>query len=381
MSRPVERFMRALAAWVTTCLPAVLVALPLERAAVAVTPDRPIARQVRELTLAIEHYRELAGRQALDELAWPAAALRSGDRFPGAPALRRWLAAVGDMPADQAGRGGPPVYDEILVGAVRRFQLRHGLEPDGILGRSTVAALRLSLGVRVRQLEQTRARLEALQLDDSGRIVLVNIPLFRLWAWEAGGGAEADQPAVTMRVIVGRAGRTPTPELAAAIDAVVLRPFWDVPQSIVRGEILPQLEANSSYLDAHRMLLWQDPSGVTRIRQLPGPDNALGLVKFVFPNAADVYMHDTPTRALFEKPRRDFSHGCIRLERPLELAAWMLGAQGWSREQVESATRQGPSVRVGVVRPVVVALFYGTAWVGPDDRLVYFVDDIYARNR
>ena len=218
------------------------------------------------------------------------------------------------------------VYEGALVDAVKRFQTRHGLEPDGRIGKSTLAQLNTPLWRRVRQLQFTLERYRWLPHRLEQPLVVVNIPEFRLRGLNNSYNSE-----IEMKVVVGRAFRHQTPVFSAGMKYVIFRPYWNVPGSIQRAELVPKLQRDRGYLARNNYeilnsngavvktgtvdatTLAQLSAGRLRIRQLPGPTNALGLVKFVFPNNHSVYLHDTPAMELFSKSRRDFSHGCIRV--------------------------------------------------------------------
>jgi murein L,D-transpeptidase YcbB/YkuD len=246
---------------------------------------------------------------------------------------------------------------------------------------------------RTRQIELAMERLRWLPPLRDERLVLINIPMFQLWAWDARRAGSA--PDLAMRVIVGRAMRTQTPVLIKQMTQVVFKPHWTVPASIVRSEILPRLQRDPSYLRKQNMdivsgagggallpidspgAIAQLRAGTAQLRQRPGPNNALGPVKFVFPNEENVFLHGTPAASLFSRSRRDFSHGCIRVEDPLALAEWTLADQGeWPRARIESAVKGPASTTVTLAQPVRVILFYTTAAVMPDGTL-QFADDIY----
>jgi murein L,D-transpeptidase YcbB/YkuD len=280
------------------------------------------------------------------------------------------------------------------VEGVRRFQIRHGLEPDGILGKGTQAALRVPLTWRVRQIELALERLRWLPDLGDERLLAINIPMFRLWAWDL--TPPNDAPSLAMDVIVGRALSTQTPVFDEEMREVIFRPYWNVPRSILRNEILPLLERDPDYLRRQNMEIVRGAGdnaqpvqataenlvllrkGALRLRQRPGPNNALGLVKFVFPNEENVYMHGTPAQALFSRSRRDFSHGCVRVEDPVALAEWALKERPeWTRDRIVSAMAGTQSFHVSLPRPIQVILFYTTAVVMPEDGTIHFADDIY----
>ena len=206
----------------------------------------------------------------------------------------------------------------------------------------------------------------------------------------------ASVPTVSSDVIVGRALSTHTPVFAEDLREVILRPYWNVPPSILRTEILPQVRRDAGYLQKHDMEIVPSggsaavpatPENIARLgrgldlRQRPGPGNSLGLVKFVFPNQEHVYMHDTPAQALFSRNRRDFSHGCVRVRDPLALAAWALtGRPEWTRDRIGEVMLGERTVHVPVVRPTRVVLFYTTAFMWPEDGTLRFAEDIYGHD-
>jgi murein L,D-transpeptidase YcbB/YkuD len=316
--------------------------------------------------------------------------LRPGDASAQAPGLARWLTALGDLPPDADVLPGR--YEGALVAAVARFQRRHGLAADGVIGADTARALAVPATGRVRQIELALERYRWIPEVGEQRFVFVNVPGFELHAFDAMDPPEG--PAFSTRVVVGRAGRTPTPVLAAALQHVVLSPYWNVPRSIVTDEMLPKLSRDPGYLAAQELeivagdqVLADAPESLARLaageaslRQRPGAKNALGRVKFLFPNAHHVYLHDTPARTLFQRSRRDFSHGCVRVERAEELATWVLRDQPeWTPERLAEAMA-GPAERwVAVRAPILVVLFYTTVQVRRDGTL-WFYDDLYGHD-
>jgi len=245
---------------------------------------------------------------------------------------------------------------------------------------------------RVRQIELALERLRWLPHAPPGPFLVANVPAFRLVAFRS---AADERPALQMGIVVGRAARTETPLFADELRYLIFRPFWYPPTSIIRKEIVPVLGRDPGYLERERMelvaatddaspALPRTPenlallrSGRLWLRQVPGSHNALGRVKFVFPNDYRVYMHDTPAQALFGRKRPDFSHGCIRVEQPAALAEFVLSQQpGWTRERIEAAMNGAHTRRVEVVPPIPVMIFYTTVIVRADDAIEFF-DDIY----
>lgn len=354
---------------------------------------QPPLAQYRNLRLQLARYRRLAADAPLEAL--PAGrTVHPGEPYAGVPALWRRLAALGDLAADTAASHG--VYAEPLVAAVRRFQIRHALAPDGVLGSGTFAALNVPPAKRVEQIELALERLRALPPIGRQRFLVVNIPAFQLFAFDSVGGTGV--PALQMRVVTGKALDTRTPLLFEELRYVEFRPYWNVPRSILVKEILPLLRRRPGYLLLNRMeivgardlvlgdsvtpqLLRGLSAGLLRVRQRPGPRNALGLAKFVFPNAASVYMHGTPDTVLFAHTRRDFSHGCIRVEDPAGLAAWVLRDQpAWPPPAIEAAMAGTITTRALLTRPMPVVVFYTTAVAVPDGT-IRFYPDIYGHDR
>jgi murein L,D-transpeptidase YcbB/YkuD len=335
----------------------------------ALDPAFPLYGRLQD---ALTQYRALAARTDLPPMP-NLPKLRPGNSDPGLPALRVWLTAFGDLPGDTPAPKDAKHYDDALATAVKRFQRRHGLAPDAVIGAGTLAALRVPPEQRVRQIELGMERLRWLPYSFPERFIIINIPEFRLRGFE---DAEV-VPRVDMSVVVGSsADDTHTPVLNADMRYVIFRPYWLVPTSIARKEILPKADGDPSYLQRQNMVMVDG-----RIRQLPGRNNSLGLVKFIFPNPYHVYLHDTPAKALFQRDRRDFSHGCIRVANPPILAEFVLGGQnGWDRERIRTAMVDGPDNRhVDLQKPVPVYVLYTTVVVEPDGQVDFF-GDIYGHD-
>ncbi len=353
----------------------------------------------RLLRQSLARYRELAAAPQLPALApLPRRSVKPGEYYAGAVQLRARLAAVGDLSPQQAARTDP-MLDDALVAGLKRFQYLHGLAEDGALGSSTLAVLGIPFAQRVRQIELTLERWRWVPPLRPPTLI-VNIPEFRLFLIRSVVDDEADM--LRMNVIVGRQfPQLHTPVFTADMTAVLFRPYWDIPPSIVRHELLAELRADPHYLEAHDMELVDSgaaESGATlmatpanlqalaagrlRLRQRPGPDNALGLIKFVLPNGYDVYLHSTPAQRLFAEPRRAFSHGCIRVSDPVALAAdVMRGTAGeWTPEKVRAAMNGDDTFRVTLAQPVHTLILYGTA-VATEDGAVHFFDDLYGQDR
>lgn len=362
--------------------------------AVAVREAVPPLAQYERLREALAAQRALVGHPAWQRAMPPLPAARGGGKlspgqyWDGIALLRQRLQALGDLKAD-----APVVddaYDDGLVRAVQAFQRRHGLDGDGVVGAATWRALQVAPAARVRQIELALERLRWTPLLAHKRTIVVNIPEFVLRAYDVQGGRIVVQR--TMKVVVGKALDTRTPLIAAELRQVEFSPYWNVPSSIARGEVVPQLRRNAAvwaregyeFVDAQGQVdaayspakLEAVLAGRLRIRQRPGPRNPLGDIKFVFPNQEQIYLHHTPSTRLFERERRDFSHGCIRVEKPVELATFVLhGMPGWTEPRIRAAMAHGTSATLAVAEPVRVLIAYATALV-KEGRL-HFFDDIY----
>jgi len=352
----------------------------------------PSFPQYDRMQKVLADYRELA-RSDLPAIP-VTGTVHPGDEYFGTEELRTLLIALGDLPPGTAPAGSS--YDGGLVAGVERFQTRHGLEVDGTIGKATLAALNTPIGDRVHQIELALERLRWLPdvLDDP--FAVVNVPAFELWALDP--SHPDDRIALEMRVVVGKAVSKQTPAFRGDMRYLVMSPYWNVPYSIAVNEILPALKNDPGYLDSHNMEIvrefsWEAKplpvtadninairSGRLNIRQRPGGRNSLGPAKFIFPNSESIYFHGTPAHQLFARTRRDFSHGCIRLEDPLAMADWVLRDQDeWTTGRIEEAMHAGSPSRANLTRPLPVIIFYTT--VMADELQPYFYDDIYGHDR
>jgi murein L,D-transpeptidase YcbB/YkuD len=361
-----------------------------------VAPLRPHQPEYAELVKALAGYREI-----LRQGGWPEvpgrSRLRRGDRGARVAVLRRRLRITGDL---HGSAGRKPVYNRAVATAVARFQARHGLLSDGIVGAATLAALNVPVQVRIRQIQLNLERYRWLPQEFGPRYIYVNIPDYKLYAYDGG------KPVLKMRVVVGDEYENATPVFADSMTFVVFRPYWYVPQRILVEELIPRIRKKRSYLVRHnfevldakressvlnpRRIKWSrvDPTKI-RMRQKPGSTNHLGLVKFMFPNQFAVYLHDTPTRKLFTRPERTLSHGCVWVEKPVELAEYVLAGQDdWNEKKIRDAmetahsagdggSADGPTVTL--VRPVPVYIVYLTALVR--DGVLNFRRDPYGKDR
>jgi murein L,D-transpeptidase YcbB/YkuD len=341
----------------------------------------------------LRHYLEIAQQDDGEKLPVPPKTLEPGDRYAGVVRLTRLLQLLGDLPKDTP-VPSDIVYDGAVVEGVKRFQQRHGLPPDGRFGERTLKQLNTPLSFRIRQLQLTLERWRWVPEQFPQPPVVVNIPEFRLRTFD-----DAGRRVLSMNVIVGKAIRHETPVFEKNMRFVVFRPYWNVPPSIQRSELVPAIRRDVNYVASQNYeIVTPDGQVVTAgavsddvleklragklvIRQKPGPSNALGLVKLMFPNEYHVYLHSTPSQQLFARARRDFSHGCIRVEKPAELAAWALKNEPeWNLERVRAAMQGGKDdFQVNLTKPIPVLILYGTAEVDEEGR-VHFFDDLYGHD-
>lgn len=310
----------------------------------------------------------------------------SGER---AQQLRTRLQASGDLDPATQPVADPALVDQTVAAAIRHFQTRHGLASDGVVGPRTLAELNEPVSSRIRQIELNLERWRWLPADLGQRHIIVNVPGFQLRVVDHG------QVVLRSKVIVGQPKR-PTPLFSAEMRYIVFSPYWHVPYTIAVKDKLPLLRKNPYalrrdgirvFVDGHQIdpgkINWHAVTAHTfhyTLRQDPGPHNALGGIKFMFPNPYSVYIHDTPSRYLFAHARRAFSSGCIRTDSPVELAQYLLRAQPeWDRARIVAAAERGEARRVDLAHPIPVYVLYFTAWVDADGT-VQFRDDIYNRD-
>jgi L,D-transpeptidase YcbB len=344
---------------------------------------------------ALQRYLQMAAKGDGPALPEVTKTVAPGETYAGVSQLAQRLELLGDLPQSTSMNAGSLLYTAPLVDGVKLFQDRHGTLADGKLGKETIRQLNVPLSFRVQQLDDAMERWRWLPPSFPQPPVVVNVPEFVLRVFTAD-----HKVALRMNVIVGKSVRHQTPVFAQDMQYVVFRPYWNVPTSILRSEIVPAIVKNRNYIANKNFevvtysgtvvtsgpidddVLAQLHTAKLMVRQKPGSDNALGLVKFVFPNEHSVYLHSTPAQSLFSQSRRDFSHGCIRIQKPAELAAYLLRNQPpWTLEKVQSAMQTGPNnQQVNLKAPIPVLILYITAVV-EEDGSVHFFNDIYGHDK
>ncbi|HEX2223573.1 MAG TPA: L,D-transpeptidase family protein [Thermoanaerobaculia bacterium] len=361
----------------------------IEKALHSLAPPSEDYARLRE---ALARYRAQAAQGGWPQV--PAGPdLKKGDQGVRVQALAARLTAGGDLQTQQ-GAAAPAVFDDTLAAAVSRFQARHGLDPTGTVDADTLEALNVPLGTRIAQMVANLERWRWMPNDLGERYILVNLPEYRMELVENG------KPAVSMRVVIGKT-QSRTPVFSDQMTYLELNPMWNLPSTIAGEEVVPKLASDPSYLARNDMEVvkgWSDDAEPVdlgslpdlavladsgsgyRLRQRPGAQNPLGKVKFMFPNEWDIYLHDTPADHLFSREERDFSHGCIRLEKPIALAEYLLKDDPeWSPRALQEALASGERKTVKLPKPLPVHLVYWTAWVEPNGT-VQFRKDVYGHD-
>ncbi len=305
---------------------------------------------------------------------WPlvtgdAKQFKKGVSSPAITALKRRLQITGDM----AGRDSSRIFNDSLQNGIKQFQQRFGYKPDGIVTATLLKDMNVPVQKRIEQILINMNRMRWMPQEPEGKLILVNIPEFVLHF------VDGKNKVFDMNVVVGKEGHN-TMMFTGKLSTIVFSPYWNVPPSIVKKEIMPKLASNPNYLAKENMEITGNAGGLPVVRQLPGEKNSLGKVKFLFPNSFDIYFHDTPAKSLFNQDKRAYSHGCIRLSDPLKMAEYLLkDDSAWPADKIIDAMNSGNEKFVKVKNPVPVFITYYTSWVD-ENGLLNFRDDIYKRD-
>ena len=352
----------------------------------------PDSEEYRKTEGALERYLEMAAKQAAGDaepLPTVTTAVGVGGSYAALPALWARLEMEGDT---ETGNTAPSHYDSTVAEAVTTFQHRHGMAEDGKLSAATIASMNVPMSARVLQLNYSLERWRWLPDPYLNARLIVNLPEFVLRGFD-----EAHKEQFKMKVVVGKVmGEHQTPVFTHMMKYLIFRPYWNVPVDIAKKELVPHMKGNAGYLETRNYevvnskgevqkgdLAQRVEHGGLMVRERPGPKNSLGLVKFMFPNQYDIYLHSTPSPGLFARSRRDFSHGCVRVQKPDDLAAWVLDGQkdkdgsDWDLEKVQAAMNSGEdNHQVNLQKPLPIVIFYLTALVD-EEGAVEFFNDIY----
>jgi murein L,D-transpeptidase YcbB/YkuD len=344
---------------------------------------------------ALHRYREFAKVDSGGRLSIPVKPISPGGSYADLPRLAQLLRLVGDLPASVPVDVNSTKYEGPIIDAVKSYQVRHGEIADGHLKAELIKEMDVPMDQRVRQIELALERWRWMEHSFSQPPVLVNLPEFKLRAYD-----DNHKVALFKTVIIGKAYGHKSPVFEKEIKYVVFRPYWEVTPTIQRAEIVPHVEKDREYIAKKHFevvtpdgkvvtdetindsVLAQLKSGKLHVRQKPGPTNSLGLVKLIFPNDDNVYLHGTEAPQLFKEEERDLSHGCIRVEKPADLAAWALRYNlGWNLERVNGAMNgTQDNVTVVLEKPIPVLILYGTVVVD-EKNSVFFFDDVYGYDK
>ena len=326
--------------------------------------NEPVYRQYGLLKHQLKRLKDIRDAGVLPRIQTDKRPLKPGDTSHTVAAVRKWLERMGDLPAG----GSSPVFDSILLRGILRFQLRMGLKPDGYITRTLADEMNVPLEKRIETILVNMERCRWVPDRLQRQFILVNIPDYRLYV------LENDSLVMSMKVVVGKAQHK-TVIFTGNLQYIVFSPYWNVPASILHKEILPAIRRNRNYLAANHME-WHGNG----VRQRPGADNALGRIKFLFPNSHSIYLHDTPAKSLFESPSRAFSHGCIRIAEPKKLATYLLRNDPvWTDSSIQAAMNRSTELTVTLSKSVPVYITYFTSWVSRDGQL-HFRKDVYQRD-
>lgn len=362
---------------------------------VTLDPVEPSFPAYRRTETALEHYLELEKQGDGPLVPISKKSIKPGEEYDGVSQLAERLHRLGDLPQSVTVPADSKVYQAPLLEAVKQFQRRHGLTDDGTLGQETFRQLNKPISRRVAQLQLALERWRWVPQDMQLPMILVNIPEFHLLAYD-----DAQKPTLSMKVVVGRADEDhKTPIFADRMEYLIFRPYWKIPDSIILKEIIPAIQKDPAYLSKHDYemvdkqgtviisdtvdadTIHKLTTGDLDVRQKPTAANALGPVKFVFPNSYDVYLHGTPEHQLFGRWRRDFSHGCIRVEDPVALAQWVLRDPRWTTDRILKAMQdeKKDAFQVNLKKPIPVFILYATAMVREDGETDFY-DDVYKQD-
>jgi murein L,D-transpeptidase YcbB/YkuD len=324
----------------------------------------------KKLKAELAKYYDITKKGGWPQITTSKKSLKAGVSDPVIAVIKKRLQLTGDMPGTDTSQ----VFNDSLENGVRTFQTRMGYKPDGIITAQLIKDMNVPAQDRVEQILMNMGRMRWMPSPSTGQLIVVNIPEFVLHVYEG------NKKAFDMNVVVGKEGHN-TMMFSGDLNQIVFSPYWNVPPSIVKNEILPKLASNPNYLVSQNMEQTGTEGGLPVIRQLPGEKNSLGRVKFLFPNSFNIYFHDTPAKSLFEKDKRAYSHGCIRLSDPEKMANYLLKDNPeWTPDRISEAMDSGTEKFVKLKKPVPVIITYYTAWVDDNGQL-NFRDDIYTHDQ
>ena len=325
----------------------------------------PVYRQYALLKEQLKKYRDIESKGGLPVIKTDQKTFKKGDSSATIQSIRKLLFTTGDISTDD----GSALFDSTLVQGVKNFQQRYGEKQDGVIGPAVLKQMQTPAGAIIEQIIVNMERSRWVPVESQTNYIVVNIPDYKLYVYEN------DTVAWSMNVVVGQPAHK-TVVFNGNIKYIVFSPYWNVPSGILKKEVLPGIKRNPNYLAKHNME-WNNGA----VRQKPGPNNSLGLVKFLFPNSYDIYLHDTPSKSLFGENDRAFSHGCIRLSQPQKMAEYLLRHDStWTQQKIVAAMNSGKEQYVTLKETVPVFIAYFTSWVDKDGKL-NVRKDVYGRDK
>jgi murein L,D-transpeptidase YcbB/YkuD len=340
--------------------------LEMAKAIVAQPADDHLNSAYRDLVGFLRQYLDWQQQGGWGRLPRTHRVYRPGDKAAFITDVKKRLRFTGEMAGSDTGR----LFDKKLETAIKDFQSDHGLTPDGHIGPRVIKEMNVPVEARIRQLLVNLQRMQWLPAETNRQMIVVNIPDFRLQVLDGG------HPVLAMNVIVGKQGHS-TVLFSGKLNRIIFNPYWNIPSSIVKKEILPHMQKDTGYLRTNDMEITGQENGLPVIRQKPGDKNELGHIKFLFPNSFNIYLHDSPHKELFSRTRRAYSHGCIRVADARRLAEWLLrDMPDWSAEKIDDVIATGKERPVELKDPVDVLIVYYTAWVDEEKKL-QFREDLY----
>ncbi|CAN5841311.1 L,D-transpeptidase family protein [soil metagenome] len=325
----------------------------------------PVYRQYALLRSSLKKYRDIESKGGFPIITADKKVYKKGDSSATVASIRKFLTATGDLDNDN----NSAIFDSTLELAVKQFQHRYGDKEDGVIGPAVIKKMNIPVDQLIQQIIVNMERSRWVPVSPSSNYIVVNIPEYKLHVYEN------DQLAWSMNVVVGQPAHK-TVVFNGNIKYIVFSPYWNVPSGILNKEVLPGIKRNKNYLANHNME-WNGG----QVRQKPGPNNSLGLVKFLFPNSYDIYLHDSPSKSLFGESTRAFSHGCIRLSEPQKLAEYLLRKDSsWNTQKIVAAMNKGKEQYATLKESVPVFIAYFTSWVDRQGN-INFRNDVYGRDK
>ena len=317
----------------------------------------------------LNKYYQIAQNKGWEQITFNGKVLKKGNILPVISSIKKRLSVIGYLPAQDTSA----LFDTVLENSIKVYQHSLGYTATGVINDSLIKDMNVDIEKRLEQILINMNRMKWMPIEDSGKLIMCNIPEYKIYVFENG------KQVFNMPTVVGKDGHN-TVIFTGNLNEIVFSPYWNIPASIVQKEMLPKMKENKNYLKENNIEVTGESDGIPVMRQLPGPKNSLGRVKFLFPNDFNIYFHDTPVKSLFAKDKRAYSHGCIRLQDPEKMAEYLLkDEQTWTPDKIKAAMNSTKEQHVELKHSVPVLITYYTAWVD-DAGILNFRDDIYGHD-